>query len=187
MSKPRDAGALIAATCLALALLSAAVPASACSPAPALSGAAARNAKQVFVFQLTAARVAAPPKEVEGTVHGEIRVIKVLRGTAAVSPKMRYYTGECAGSRLDIGHYYVAFVLDARPGWWAGRGSLIHLGPLPPMEGDGAIAEVRQVLDGRIALERTSLIAGRDFVHSGWPPPPPLPAKAAKPAKPPAK
>ena len=139
------------------------------------------------MFQLTASRLATPPKEVQGTVHGEIRVMKVLRGTAAISPKMRYYTGECAGSRLDIGHYYVAFVPDARPGWWAGRGTVIHLGALPPMDGDGAIAEVRKVLDGRVALERTSLIDGRDFVGSGWPPPPPSPPKAAKPAKPPPK
>ncbi|KRD28564.1 hypothetical protein ASE35_20025 [Lysobacter sp. Root916] len=186
MSKPPVAYAMTAARWLALAMLSAALPALACTPAPPLSGVAAREAKQVFVFQLTASRLAAPPEEVEGTVYGEIRVLKVLRGNAAISPKMRFYTGVCAGTRLDTGHYYVAFVPDARPGWWASQGSVIHLGASPPLEGDADMAEVRKVLDGRIALEHTSLIAGRDFVASGWPPPPPLPLprKAAKPIKP---
>lgn len=182
MSRSRHARAPIA--WLALALLGAMAPAWACTPASPLSGVAAREATQVFVFQLTASRLAMPPKEIQGTVYGEIRVLKVLRGSSAISPKLRYSTGVCSGSRMDVGHYYVAFVRDARPGWWAGRNTVIHLGGLPPTQGDVALAEVRQVLDGRIALEHTSLIAGRDFVDSGWPPRPPLPPKAVKPVKP---
>ncbi|SFL15072.1 hypothetical protein [Lysobacter sp. cf310] len=179
MTKSKQAYAPMAL--LTFALLSATVPAWACTPASPLSSVAAREATQVFVFQLTASRLATPPKEIEGTVYGEIRVLKVLRGSAAISPKLRYYTGVCAGSRMDVGHYYVAFVRDARPGWWAGRNTVIHLGGLQPQQGDVALAEVRKVLEGRIALEHTSLIAGRDFVDSGWPPPPPPPPKAVEP------
>lgn len=181
--KHRAPGSRAAAGLLAIALAGIAAPAAACSPARPLDGGAAREAKQVFVFQLTATRVAKSAAEVQGTVHGEIRVLNVLRGgTAPVSTNIRFQTGECGGARLGTGHYYVAFVQDARPGWWAGRGTLIHLGGLPPQSGDAALAEVQRMLDGRIALERSSLLAGRDFVDSGWPPPLPLPP--SKPAKP---
>lgn len=160
-----------------------ATPAWCCSPAARLDGSTAYGAKQVFVFQLKATRLASPPKEVEGTVYGDIRVLNVLRGNAPISPSIRYYTGPCGGTRLDTGHYYAAFVEQAKPGWWANSGTVIHLGGVSP-QGGWTIAELRKILDGRIALERSPLFAGRAFVESGWPPPPPLPPQPPKPAKP---
>lgn len=162
-----------------------AAPAWSCTPALPLDSRAAYDAKQVFVFQLKATRLASPPKEIEGTVYGDIRVLKVLRGSAPISPGIRYYTGPCGGTRLDTGHYYAAFVKEAKPGWWVNSGTVIHLGGVSPQD-EGTMAELRKIMEGRIALERSPLFRGRDFVESGWPPPPPLPP-AIRQAKPRAK
>ncbi len=71
------------------------------------------NAEYIFIFQLESLALAQqdskrpnPP----GQVNGKIRVIESLKGKAPQYKYITFSTFWCGGLRLDVGHYFIAFV-----------------------------------------------------------------------------
>ncbi len=85
-------------------------------------------AEQVFVFQLVAAEHVASDSRPGEHVAAKIRVVDTLLGSNAPT-RMRYSTFWCCGSKLDVGHYYAAFLPgEVSDSFFAHAGNLLPLG-----------------------------------------------------------
>jgi hypothetical protein len=160
---------------LLLALAPSAALSCECSYAP-ISDATVRSAKSVFVFQLVAAEVrfgeeVAPASQ---AITAKLRFIENLRGGETSQTTMNYSTFWCCGSRLDIGHFYAAFLSESGAPFYGHPGNLLHLGEFyEPESSEGA--RLKSVVSGERALEE---VYGRfaDERQNQVPrPPPPCP------------
>ncbi|MDQ1925148.1 hypothetical protein, partial [Massilia pseudoviolaceinigra] len=99
-----------------------------CAFAP-LDTESARDAKDVFIFRLTQAKVKhISGDERRGTeIIGQIKIIDRLRGVKKLSDQIKFYTDTCCGTRLDVGSYFVAFVSDAGSQFVAHNGNVVGL------------------------------------------------------------
>ena len=98
-----------------------------CSYTP-LNDDTARSAQSVFVFQLTDATLREDPL---GRNHGPLvkagfRVIEVLSGPEP-NVTIEYPTSWCCGARLNVGHFYAAFLTRSE------GSALVHCGNLLPL------------------------------------------------------
>ena len=170
----------------------AAFAASACSCAFATLGTeTARAADTVFVFQLMSARFL-NREEGEGMIlegaEGTIRVVESLRGDGSRFDRISYNTLHCCGSRLDVGHYYLAFVSGPGPSFGAGENSIVRVGEQyrasSPGDENALLFRVHDLLEGRSSFEEA--LPDTMFERVGLippPPPPPCPPVDAAPAR----
>lgn len=147
-----------------------------CAFAP-LDTESARNAKDVFIFRLTQAKVKLnSDDERTGTeIIGQIKTIERLRGAKKLPEKIKFATGACCGTRLDVGEYFVAFVSDVGSQFVANSGNVMEVG------GKYRLSDTRErilaVLDGKERLEDVFSRADRDRTEQS-PVLPPCPRKA---------
>ena len=148
-------------------MLAGSAAACSCSGAP-LDDEAARRAAEVFVFQLTEAKVVSDPPLVP-TMVGSVRVVAHVRGRSKAR-EVTYQAGWCCGTRMEIGRYYVAFLDEAGARF---TGNLENLVPLPYVGDAGDTSAIEAVLAG----ERSLLDAfPQGEMHTvPAPPPPPCP------------
>ena len=114
--------------------------------------------------------------------RGSIRVVESIRGEGAQFKKVAFTTDTCCGTRLDVGHDYVAFV--------SGKGSLVEVnwGNIAdvtdyysedsdyPRSEQGIIARVEGLLEGTLPLDKAIPTFMRTSVSQlGTPPPLPCP------------
>ncbi|HET7842565.1 MAG TPA: hypothetical protein VFL14_00320, partial [Xanthomonadales bacterium] len=135
-----------------VALQLAAFAASACSCMHGdIDTESARAADTVFVFQLLSAKYVREDfgdhAYSEGA-EGSIRVVTSVRGDGERFDRITYLPSRCCGSRLDVGHYYIAFVSDPGPSFHAGADSVIAIGerfldPKPPGDPDALLMRIR--------------------------------------------
>ena len=126
-----------------------------------------QEAKHIFAFRLLSVAIDRPGPTSEELLYsavGTVEVVETLRGNGAQFQRVRFSTFACCGTRLDVGHTYVAFV--------PGKG--------PEFEGNISTLLVP-------SGDLTEIVAGRAELPTGisertWrrishipPPPPPVP------------
>ncbi|MES3026209.1 MAG: hypothetical protein V4857_31890 [Pseudomonadota bacterium] len=91
-----------------------------------------RKAKKIFAFRLMGAEIkkvsSKDPEKME--VVGRILVIDNIRGNKNIFKEIRFTTHRCCGSRFDIGSYYVAFISDNGPKFFANSGNVLEIGTM---------------------------------------------------------
>ncbi len=160
----------------------------ACScPTGPLDRDAGGDAKHVFVFRLLDARLESDDGargNFHGPAHGRIRVVESLRGGGKQFESIEFYTAQCCGSRLDIGHYYIAFVDADGKSFLANSSSVaeLYFGYSEPTSDARSVilkaAGIRKRLDGSVVLDEAFL--DRAFARISQMPPPPPPCSEGK-------
>ena len=77
-----------------------------------LDVAAARNARNVFVFLLRSSEMDPVHKD---RAIGTIEIVESLRGSGTSIRRIAYSTDSCCGLRMDVGHHYFAFTNESGP------------------------------------------------------------------------
>jgi len=109
------------------------------------------EARHIFIFQLLGAKAEAgegdnPPVN---RVIAQIRIVKQLRGRSEYA-SMEYDTFWCCGTRLDIGHFYVAFLTDTDGPFVGNPGNLIEVSESAAEDVSGKLYDV---VSGKRTLE----------------------------------
>lgn len=88
-------------------IFSSAVQACTCSVSPPTTN-SLRSANEVFIFRLLDAKLAAKkPHGANQEIVGNIKIVERLRGTSGRLSQIRFFTGKCCGTRLDVGAYFL--------------------------------------------------------------------------------
>ncbi len=171
-----------------MALLCASSLAVACScPIGPLDRDAGGDAKHVFVFRLLDARLESDDgalSNIPGSVHGRIRVVESLRGDGRQFDSIDFYTSQCCGSRLDVGHYYIAFVDADGESFRADSSSVaeLYFGYSEPTSSAPSdiwkVAGLRRRQDGSVVMDEA--VRNRAFSRISQVPTPPPPCPDRK-------
>ena len=146
-----------------------------------LDGDGVKRATRIFVFRVVSAKLAenADVDMSSTKVTAEIKVVEELRGTAPSGRDIEYNSSRCCGLRLDIGHYYAAFLTDAGPKFGVGSHNLLWLG-----ENNGSkrysSAKLKLVVAGDSKFDEVYGDYARSFISNSTPPPPPPCPKEAE-------
>lgn len=137
-----------------LLIVSGATQACTCSVAP-LDAEIARSAKSVIVFRIMSAKVSreqvhdAPASD----IVGRVKIVDQLRGRKSAIREIRFSTGSCCGSRLDVGSYFVAFISNDGSRFTANIGNVVEVGKeYPTVQTRTTILDF---LDGRKTFEES--------------------------------
>lgn len=145
---------------------------------PPLGDRTVRAAKSVFVFQLVSAEIQPADVDVSGpeaqALKARIRIVEHLGGTTASRETMRYDTQRCCGTRLDVGHFYAAFLPSPTAEFHGHAGNLLHLGEYYQAESSEA-DRLKSVVSGRRTLEAAYGEFPGERQHQIPRPPPPCP------------
>jgi hypothetical protein len=186
----RTRACLAAATVLArlkhlVAILAIAVAPSAalgceCSYAP-IGDSTVRASKSIFVFQLLAAEVqygeeVAPASQ---AIAAKVRVIEHLSGQDDRPAAMSYNTLRCCGTRLDVGHFYAAFLSEPGDPFFGHPGNLLHLGEFYEPESSRS-SRLKSVVSGELTLEDAYGRFPDERQNQFPPPPPPCPRESSR-------
>ena len=158
---------------------------------PPMSEASAREADHVFVFQLIDSIFVSTG---EGSViyegaKGTVRVVETIRGNGQQFDEITFITTPCCGVRLDVGHYYVAFVSGSGSSFGVNEGNVADVtteysehSEYPRSE-QGIVTRVSALLGGALSLDDAIPLRLRSRISQNEPPPPPpCPEPAAEPA-----
>lgn len=134
-----------------LALASTAVFGCECSYSP-LGDHAVVGASNIFVFQLMSAEVESDVAPEAQALIARVKVVEHIRGVEYSHELMRYSTLWCCGSRLDVGHFYAAFLTEPATPFVGHPGNLLHLGEYYSSESSEAL-NLKAVVVGQRRLE----------------------------------
>lgn len=139
---------------------------------PPLDTAAARNAREIFVFRLLSAEVRDDKDYDRGgnRIVGRIKVITRLRGTARQIREVHFSTSDCCGTRLDVGDYFVAFLPSMNGKFTTNSGNVLSVGREYPLA--QTHDKLSAILAGKTRLEDVFSRAYRDRIEQ-WPVLPP--------------
>ncbi len=100
-----------------------------CSFMP-LSDESIRSAPNIIVFRIMSAKIVNPNETnlLLDKVEAKIKVVDRIRGKKHTYRNIYFSTSSCCGSRLDVGRYYVAFISETGPSFFANNGNIIDIG-----------------------------------------------------------
>lgn len=81
-----------------------------------LNATIAKEAVEVFVFQLVSAELQQEPLTAAGEpylVEGRINVVDVVYGAPPIAQRVKFSVSNCCGMRMSVGRYYFAFLPTA--------------------------------------------------------------------------
>ena len=109
------------------------------------------EAKHIFIFRLLGAKAMAGEADdpTANRVTAQVKIVKQLRGRGEYS-SMEYDTFRCCGTRLDVGHFYVAFLNDTDSPFVGNPGNLIEVSESAAEDVSG---ELYDVVSGKRTVE----------------------------------
>jgi hypothetical protein len=136
-----------------LTLASPAAFACECSYSP-LGDSTVLAAKSIFVFQLMSAEVefGGEVEPAAQAVSARVKLVEHLGGVEDSHELMSYSTLSCCGSRLDVGHFYAAFLTEPAVPFVGHPGNLLHLGEYYRPRSSEAL-HLKSVVAGQRKLE----------------------------------
>jgi hypothetical protein len=151
-------------------------PAIACSCSySTLGDKQAVEASEIFVFRLVSA-VADPESSdpfAGREVTAKINIVDVIRGKPRFET-LHYSTSFCCGSKMDLGHYYVAFTSGSGGEFSGNTGNLLNLGEVYA-SGYDTSKKLRAIESGERTLEQEFGQFPNDKMHMLPAPPDPCP------------
>ena len=126
-----------------------------------------QKAKHIFTFRLLSVAIDQPGATSEELLYsavGTVEVVETLRGNGAQFQRVRFSTFACCGTRLDVGHTYVAFVPGKGPEFEGNISTLL----LP-------FRDLTEIVAGRAKLPTGMPEYTWRRISEVPPPPPPVP------------
>jgi hypothetical protein len=117
------------------------------------AGDSLRHAKNVFIFQLTEAKLSSTDTQtgMGPAVTGSIKVVQQLQGHSRNIKQMVFSTSRCCGARFDVGGLFVAFVNSQGHRFEGSSGNVIEIEP--GLAVPDAAAAIRAFLRNEKTLE----------------------------------
>ena len=137
---------------------------------------AVRRTEHVFVFRLLSAAIDqhAEKNEILYQATGKIEVLESLRGNGKQFQNVRFTTFSLCGTRLDVGHMFLAFISGSGHAFDVSAENLFHIGSASD---DSLLAQARKVVTGKIKFTDFARTFASDRIREI--PPPPTPCVAA--------
>ena len=132
-----------------------------------------RAAKNLFVFRLVSAEIISDDLKLPATsqISGSIEIVETIRGKPTFKTII-YNTFNCCGSRLDVGHYYVAFSSESGVQFLGNSGNLVSLGDWYDKKFSPR-KDIEKVLTKKATVKQAFIAFSRERIDQTPPPPPP--------------
>lgn len=126
---------------------------------------AVRAAKEIFVFRIISEEIKLEDGSEfkESEVLGKIKVIDWIHGQKKDFKEIQFSTHRCCGSRFDVGNYFVAFVSNNGPKFFAHGGNVLEVGTI--YDSSEIRKNITKIRSGGKELEEFFSRADRDRIE----------------------